>query len=115
MHLEPIKNREDESEDKPKVCLVSRKQFLREFKREKTCFAIVPKFAAVGAAKKKDEIPKEIQEILEYAEILMELPDGLPPMRGISHCMDLIPGASSSNKVPYRISLKENEEINRQV
>lgn len=50
--------------------MVSIKQFLKEFKREKTCFLIVPKFAAIGTAKNEDEIPREVQEILdEYVEI----------------------------------------------
>ncbi|XP_057860276.1 uncharacterized protein LOC131069009 [Cryptomeria japonica] len=116
--LNTMKNiSEDEGEDKSKVCLVSRKQFLRDFKKEKACFAIVSKSTTVRTTKEKDEIPKEIQEILEeYAEILMKkLPNGLPPMRCISHCMDLIPHASLTNKAPYRMSPKESEEMNKQV
>ena len=36
-------------------------------------------------------------------------------VRSISHCMDLIPGASFPNKAPYRLTPTENEELNRQV
>lgn len=46
---------------------------------------------------------------------MMELLDGLPPIRSIRHCMDLIPDASLPNKAPYRMTPKENEEINKQV
>ena len=44
-----------------------------------------------------------------------DIPNGLHPIRSISHCMDLIPRASFPNKAPYRLTLIENEELNRQV
>eukprot|EP01018_Ginkgo_biloba_P015786 Gb_20044 [translate_table: standard] len=44
-----------------------------------------------------------------------DLPEGLPPMRSISHHMDLIPSSSLLNKVAHRMTLAENEGINRQV
>ena len=51
-------------------------------------------------------MPIEIQRLLEaYNEILTkDIPNGLPPMRSISHFMDLIPGASLPNKAPYRLT-----------
>ena len=52
----------------------------------------------------------------EYKDIAVEdIPDGLQPVRSISHCMDLIPVASFPNKAPYRLTPTENEELNRQV
>ena len=52
----------------------------------------------------------------EYKEIVAEdIPNGLPPMRSISHCIDLIPRASLPNKALYRLTPIENEELNRQV
>ena len=62
-------------------------------------------------------VPEEIVELLnEYKDIDAEdIPNGLPPVRSISHCMDLIPGSSLPNKAPYRLTLIENEKINRQV
>ena len=44
-----------------------------------------------------------------------ELPPGLPPLRGIEHRIDLIPGAPLPNKAPYRVNLDETKEIQRQV
>ena len=62
-------------------------------------------------------MPEEIAELLnEYKDIITDdIPDGLPPIRSISHCIDLIPGASFPNKAPYRLTPIENEELNRQV
>ena len=64
-----------------------------------------------------DQVPIEIKRFLEeYKEILTkDILDGLPPMRSISHCMDLIPRESFPNKEPYRLTPSENEELNRQV
>ena len=44
-----------------------------------------------------------------------ELPPGLPPLRGIEHRINLIPGAPLPNKAPYRVNPEETKEIQRQV
>jgi hypothetical protein len=52
----------------------------------------------------------------EYADVFpSEVPAGLPPLRGIEHQIDLIPGASLSNRAPYRINPEETKEIQRQL
>ena len=62
-------------------------------------------------------MPEEIAELLiEYKDITIDdIPDGLPLVRSISHCMDLIHGASFPNKAPYRLTPAENEEPNKHV
>jgi hypothetical protein len=40
-----------------------------------------------------------------------DLPHGLPPIRGIEHQIDLIPGASLPNRMPYHTNPKETKEI----
>jgi hypothetical protein len=44
-----------------------------------------------------------------------EIPPGLPPICGIEHQIDLIPGASLPNHAPYWTNLEETKEIQRQV
>ena len=52
----------------------------------------------------------------EFSDIVVDdLPDKLPPKRSINHHIDFIPGASLPNKASYRMSLKDNEEIRKQV
>jgi hypothetical protein len=60
-----------------------------------------------------EDFPEEIQELLEkFANIVVdELPHSLPPITSISHHIDVIPGASLPNKVAYRLTLRENEEV----
>ena len=62
-------------------------------------------------------LPEEIQDMLQdFGDIIVDdLPDELPPKRSISHCTDFIPGASLPNKEAYHMSLKDNEEIRKQV
>ena len=52
----------------------------------------------------------------EFADIIVdELPHSLPPVRSVSHHIDLIPGASLPNKAAYRLTPQEKEEVKRQV
>jgi hypothetical protein len=43
------------------------------------------------------------------------MPPGLPPIRGIEHQINLIPGVSLPNRAAYRTNLEETKEIQRQV
>jgi hypothetical protein len=48
----------------------------------------------------------------EYKDVFpAEIPLGLPPLRGIEHQIDLIPGASLPNRAAYRTNLEEMKEI----
>jgi hypothetical protein len=54
--------------------------------------------------------------VQEYADVFpSEVLAGLPPLRGIEHQIDLIPGASLPNRAPYRTNPEETKEIQRQV
>ncbi|XP_071939958.1 uncharacterized protein [Coffea arabica] len=44
-----------------------------------------------------------------------DVTNGLPPLRGIEHQIDFIPGAFLPNKAPYRTNLEETQEQQRQV
>ena len=41
--------------------------------------------------------------------------DGLPPLRGIEHQIDFIPGATIPNRPAYRSNPEETKELQRQV
>ncbi|XP_074298818.1 uncharacterized protein LOC141629768 [Silene latifolia] len=60
---------------------------------------------------------REVQGLLkEFCDVFPEeLPVGLPPLRGIEHQIDLIPGAQLPNKPAYRCNPGEAEELQRQV
>ncbi|KAK1660360.1 hypothetical protein QYE76_048519 [Lolium multiflorum] len=55
-------------------------------------------------------------EMKEFGDVFPEeVPAGLPPLRGIEHQIDLIPGASLPNRAPYRTNPEETKEIQKQV
>ncbi|XP_073019393.1 LOW QUALITY PROTEIN: uncharacterized protein [Primulina eburnea] len=54
--------------------------------------------------------------LLEFDDIFPEeLPQGLPPLRGIKHQIDLVPESAFPNRPAYRSSPEETKELQRQV
>ncbi|KAK1649899.1 hypothetical protein QYE76_067704 [Lolium multiflorum] len=54
-------------------------------------------------------------EMKEFSDVFPEeVPTGLPPLHGIEHQIDLIPGASLPNRAPYRTNPEETKEIQKQ-
>jgi hypothetical protein len=100
------------------VLLMSGKELLNEVKnKEDMQFIVVSKPKIVLTSTRIDDLPEEIQELLEeFADIVVdELPCSLPPIRSISHHINLIPGSNLPNKASYKLTPQENEEVKRQV
>jgi hypothetical protein len=64
-----------------------------------------------------DDLPAEIWELLDnFVDIVVdEMLNSFPPIRSISHHIDLIPGASLPNKAAYKLTPRENQEVKNQV
>ncbi|XP_044464428.1 uncharacterized protein LOC123194976 [Mangifera indica] len=62
-------------------------------------------------------LPSSFQALLQEFEDLFpkSMPDGLPPLRGIEHQIDFIPGAQIPNRPAYRSNPEETKELQRQV
>jgi hypothetical protein len=113
-----IKDKDVKLEVSNTVLLMSGKELLTEVKKkEDPQFFLVRKQRIVLTSTRVDDLPEEIQELLEeFADIVVdELPRLLPPMRSVSHHIDLIPGASLPNKSTYRLMQQENEEVKKKV
>ena len=86
-------------------------EFMEDLKEADLCAALVVK----GEEHLTVEIPAKVRGLLaEFQNILVE-PHGLPPMRGIQHRIDLIPGASLPNLPHYRMSPKEHDILKEKV
>ena len=116
--LLPIKDKEVNPEVSNTVLLMSGKEILIEVKKkEESQFIVVRKPKIVLTSTRMNDLPKEVQELLEELDdiIVDELPHSLPPIRSVSHHIDLILGFIFPNKAAYRLTPQENEEVKRQV
>jgi hypothetical protein len=101
-----IKDKEVKIEMSNTVLLMSGKELLNEVKKkEDTQFIMVRKPKMFLTSMRIDDLPEEIQELLrEFVDIVVDkIPCLLPPIRSISHHINLIPGASLPNKEAYQL------------
>jgi hypothetical protein len=97
---------------------MSRKELLKEVKKEQEMkFFVVRKPRVILTNTSMDDFPEEVQELLDnFANIVVDkLPNSFPPIRSISHHIDLIPRESIPNQEAYRLTPRENEEVKNQV
>eukprot|EP00253_Pinus_taeda_P027901 PITA_27901 len=115
--LVPIKEKNTAEASGVKALLLGGKEFIRQIVDSEINFAVIRRPKAVVLHTQVSDLPEEVQRLLQYfGDIVVDdLPDELPPRRGISHCIDFIPGASLPNKAAYRMSPKDHEEIRKQV
>jgi hypothetical protein len=113
-----IKDKEVKPEIRNTILLMNGKELLIEVKKkEEPQLIMVRKPKIVLTSTRVDDLPEEVQELLEeFSDIVVdELPRSLPSIRSVSHHIDLIPGASLPNKGVYRLTTHENEEVKIQV
>ena len=62
-------------------------------------------------------LPSSIVSLLQEFEDVFpeEVPKGLPPIRGIEHQIDYVPGATIPNRPAYRSNPEETKELQKQV
>jgi hypothetical protein len=114
----PIEENKVKEEAITSILLMSRKEILKEVKKEQEMqFFVVRKPRFIFTSTSMDDLPEEIQELLDnFANIVVdELPNSLPAIISINHHIDLIPGASLSNNAAYKLTPRENEEVKNQV
>ena len=100
------------------ACLFATKSDIDELDFGKSvCYAFVCKEALFSFEDVPSSLPPAVTNILqEFSDVFpQDVPPGLPPIRGIEHQIDLIPGASLPNHAPYRTNPEETKEIMRQV
>jgi hypothetical protein len=75
------------------------------------------KEAALFTNQHGEVLPTAIVSLLqEFKDVVVrDMPTGLPPIRGIEHQIDLVPGASLPNRPAYRTNPEETKELQRQV
>ena len=92
---------------------LARKCDLAEISSADICYTLVCKQTLFSLDDVVSSIPPAVTNILqEYADVFpVELPPGLPHLKGIEHQIDLIPGATLPNRAAYRTNPEETKEI----
>jgi hypothetical protein len=100
------------------ACFIATKSDLDEIDATTAvCYALICKQTLFSLQDITLSLPPVVTNLLqEYADVFpKEVPPGLPPIHGIEHQIDLIPGASLPNRAPYRTNPEETKEIQHQV
>ena len=116
--LDPSPSVPSEIKLKAPVLLATRADFDDLHGAHLPCYALVCSSVLISLDDAPSlAIPPMVANLLqEYADVFpKDLPPGLPPLRGIEHQIDLIPGAQLPNRAPYRTNPDETKEIQRQV
>ncbi|XP_074298993.1 uncharacterized protein LOC141629988 [Silene latifolia] len=114
-------------EPSKEILLINGTEMLQELEGEGDVYALVVTGLVKGTggggdghgqqATAKEGVSREVQELLDsYGDVFPnELTSGLPPLRGIEHQIDLIPGASLPNKAAYRSDPIATKELEKQI
>src|ERR1044071_4709968 len=99
------------------VFLASKEELQGSYLPLDTTLMLLTKREVLLSEESKPTLPPTIQVLLEEFKTLFpdEITHGLPPLRGIEHQIDLIPGATIPNRPAYRMSPQESQEIKKQV
>jgi hypothetical protein len=80
-------------------------------------FVLLYKEACFNTNEFDESLPSVVVSLLqEYEDVFPnDVPSGLPPIRGIEHQIDFVPGATIPNRPAYRSNPEETKELQRQV
>jgi hypothetical protein len=96
------------------TCLLARKSDISEINvHTSECYAIICKDNLFSFENMPPTLPPAVANILQDYEDFFpqDVPPGLPPIRGIEHQIDLIPGALLPNRAPYHTNPEETRDL----
>ncbi|KAJ8770909.1 hypothetical protein K2173_022081 [Erythroxylum novogranatense] len=109
---------EAESERRKKKNFYAKMRDVRVACVERRClFVLLYKQAYFNESDLDPCLPSSVVSLLqEYGDVFPEeLPKELPPIRGIEHQIDFMPGAQIQNRPAYRANPEETKELQKQV
>ncbi|XP_021306280.1 uncharacterized protein LOC110431500 [Sorghum bicolor] len=114
-HIKPLSTTKQHHQNE---CLFVSRSDLREVRNTTApFFVLLHKEVLLSTNDLPSSLPSAVLDLLQDLEDVFpdEVPAGLPPLRGIEHQIDLVPGASLPNRPAYRANPEETKEIQRQV
>ena len=121
-----VKGREQESKaDKPENSTRNSNFFIKQSQVRKSLCTQKPILLLIfkesllssSSSNHAPDIPSELLGLfLDFFDVFPEEnPKGLPPIRGIEHQINLVPGASLPNRPAYRTNQVETKELQKQI
>jgi hypothetical protein len=107
-----------QSERVNSLVLLATKEDMREFREDPTAMPLVLMYKGeILVSNDMTHLPFGVSSVLQdFGDVFPEeVPAGLPPLHGIEHQIDFIPGATLPNHAPYRTNPEETKEIQKQV
>ena len=118
---EPQEGKEKESakrEGKTKLSFYAKESEVRRaFMVDQPMILLIFKESYLNTNETNQSLPSMAVSLLQEFDDAFpeEVPSGLPPIRGIEHQIDFIPGAVIPNHPAYRSNPEETKELRRQV
>jgi len=107
------REKEKDIKNSKRSLLISSQQVKKVIVTHKPIFLAIPRPIEYESAK---DSPTCLDHLVkEYEDVFQDPPKGLPPLRGIEHQIDFMPGVSLPNRPAYRTNPQETKEIQRQV
>uniref|UniRef100_A0A2N9IYD6 CCHC-type domain-containing protein n=1 Tax=Fagus sylvatica TaxID=28930 RepID=A0A2N9IYD6_FAGSY len=107
-----------ERKGKTKVSFYAREsEVKRAFFADRPMILLVYKESYLNLDETNQSLPSLAVSLLQEFEDVFpeEMPNELPPIRGIEHQIDFVPGAAIPNRPAYRSNPEETKELQRQV
>ena len=103
-----------ERKEKGKVSFYAKESDVRvAYFAKQPCFVLVYKEACLNTNDLNPSLPSVVDSLYQKFEDMfpMDVPSGLPPIRGIEHQIDFIPRATIPNRPAYRCNPNETKEL----
>jgi hypothetical protein len=113
-----IESGENERKAKKHVSFYAKASDVKSaFYTNQPIFVLLYKGACFNINELDEFLPSVVVSLLqEYEDVFRnDVPSGLPPIRGIEHQIDFVPGATISNQPAYKSNPDETKELQRQV
>ncbi|XP_039059944.1 uncharacterized protein LOC120203854 [Hibiscus syriacus] len=112
-----LKKNSEEAKGKKKINVYASRKEIRKFLSSQQSLLVLLYKDHCLLAEIPPDLPMSITSLLQdFKDVFPEeIPDGLPPIRGIEHQIDFIPGATIPNRPAYRSNPNETKELQKQV
>ena len=103
-----------EKEKNKGVFYVKASDVKNAFYTNQPIFVLLYKDVCFNTNELDESLPSVVSLLQEYEDVFPnDVPSGLPPIRGMEHQIDFVPGTTIPNRPAYRSNPEETKELQR--